>query len=79
MFGSVSGREGAVQLDTQLEAMIDTPRRATGRLAAKWKALLFMAGVLFLFPLALVPANWLSARGLLLIPKPQPVVLFFTS
>jgi len=38
-----------------------------------------MAGVLFLFPLALVPANWLSARGLLLIPKPQPVVLFFTS
>jgi hypothetical protein len=34
-------------------------------LAAKWKALLFMAGVLFLFPLALVPANWLSARGLL--------------
>ncbi|MFI5183740.1 MAG: type II CAAX prenyl endopeptidase Rce1 family protein [Vicinamibacteria bacterium] len=34
-------------------------------MAAKWKALLFMAGVLILFPLALVPANWLSARGLL--------------
>jgi membrane protease YdiL (CAAX protease family) len=62
----------------ELEAMIDTPsqepaapghlpgpRHATGGLAAKWKALLFMAGVLFLFPLALVPANWLSARGLL--------------
>ncbi len=41
------------------------PRHATGGLAAKWKAFLFMAGVLFLFPLALVPANWLSARGLL--------------
>jgi membrane protease YdiL (CAAX protease family) len=41
------------------------PRHATGGLAAKWKALLFMAGVLLLFPLALVPANWLSARGLL--------------
>src|SRR5262245_57941419 len=38
-------------------------RYATGGLAAKWQALLFMAG--FLFPLALVPANWLSARGLL--------------
>ena len=50
--------------------MIDTPsqepvapmhlpglRDATGRLAAKWKALLFMAGVLLLFPWALVPAN----------------------
>ena len=62
----------------QLEAMIDTPsqepaapghlpgpRQATGGLAAKWKALLFMVGVLFLFPLALVPTNWLSARGLL--------------
>ncbi|MEQ1730952.1 MAG: hypothetical protein ABL982_21495, partial [Vicinamibacterales bacterium] len=24
-----------------------------------------MVGVLFLFPLALVPTNWLSARGLL--------------
>lgn len=35
------------------------------RLAAKWKALLFMVGVLSLFPLALLPANWLSARGLL--------------
>src|SRR4051812_16415584 len=41
------------------------PRHATGGLAAKWKALLFMAGVLLLFPLALVPANGLSARGLL--------------
>src|SRR4051794_20836938 len=29
------------------------PRPATGGVAAKWKALLFMAGVLFLFPLAL--------------------------
>ena len=60
----------------RFEAMIDAPSRepaapghipdprdATG-LAAKWKALLFMAGVLFLFPLTLVPANWLSARGL---------------
>lgn len=37
----------------------------TGGLAAKWKALLFMVGVLLLFPLALSPANWLSARGLL--------------
>src|SRR3954465_6302820 len=41
------------------------PRHATRRLAAKWKASLFMAGVLFLFPLALLPVNWLSARGLL--------------
>jgi hypothetical protein len=41
------------------------PRDATGRLAAKWKALLFMVGVLMLFPLALAPANWLSSRGLL--------------
>ena len=39
------------------------PRHARGGLAAKWKALLFMAGVLFLFPLALIPTNWLSARG----------------
>src|SRR4030095_13626490 len=65
-------------LKGQLEAMIDTPsqepaapghppgpRHATGGLAAEWKSLLFMAGVLFLLPLALVPANWLSARGLL--------------
>jgi membrane protease YdiL (CAAX protease family) len=37
-------------------------------LAAKWKALLFMVGVLVLFPLALDPANWLSARGLLQEP-----------
>lgn len=44
---------------------LPSPRHATGGLAAKWKALLFMAGVLFLFPLTLVPANWLSARGLL--------------
>jgi hypothetical protein len=73
-------RHPRVQLSSahQLEAMIDTPsqepaapghlpgpRHATGGLAAKWKALLFMAGVLFLFPLALVPTNWLSARGLL--------------
>ena len=41
------------------------PRDATGGLAAKWKALLFMVGVLMLFPLSLFPANWLSARGLL--------------
>jgi membrane protease YdiL (CAAX protease family) len=41
------------------------PRHATRRLAAKWKALLFMVGVLLLFPLALVPVNWLRARGLL--------------
>jgi uncharacterized protein len=41
------------------------PRHATGGLAAKWKALLFMVGVLLLFPLVLVPANWLRARGLL--------------
>lgn len=41
------------------------PRDATRGLAAKWKALLFMVGVLLLFPLALVPANWLRARGLL--------------
>lgn len=34
-------------------------------MAAKWKALLFMVGVLLLFPLSLLPANWLSARGLL--------------
>jgi membrane protease YdiL (CAAX protease family) len=38
------------------------PRHAKG-LAAKWKALLFMAWVLFLFPLSLVPANWLTAHG----------------
>ncbi len=44
------------------------PRHATGKLAAKWKALLFMVGVLLLFPLALIPANWLSARGLLQEP-----------
>lgn len=62
----------------QSEAIIDTPsrklaapgdrpdpRHAAGGLPAKWKAFLFMAGVLLLFPLALVPANWLSARGLL--------------
>lgn len=41
------------------------PRPATGGLAAKWKALLFMVCVLLLFPLSLFPANWLSARGLL--------------
>lgn len=70
--------EGAVKLAIRLEAMINTPsqepaapehlprpRHATGGLAAKWKALLFMAGVLLLFPLSLFPANWLSARGLL--------------
>src|SRR3954469_22335066 len=58
--------------------MIDTPseepaapgqipgtRHATRGLAAKWKALLCMGGVLLLFPLALLPVNWLSARGLL--------------
>jgi membrane protease YdiL (CAAX protease family) len=58
--------------------MIDTPsqkpaapgdrpglRLAAGGLPAKWKAFLFVTGVLLLFPLALVPANWLSARGLL--------------
>jgi len=45
--------------------VLPDPRHATDGLAAKWKALLFMAGVLFLFPLALAPANWLSARGLL--------------
>jgi hypothetical protein len=63
---------------SQLDAMFNTasqepaapghlpdPRPATGGVAAKWKALLFMAGVLFLFPLALGPVNWLSARGLL--------------
>lgn len=38
---------------------------SAGGLAAKWKAFLFMAGVLVLFPVALIPANWLSARGLL--------------
>lgn len=48
-------------------APVDLPgsTHATGEWPAKWKALLFMAGVLLLFPLALVPANWLSARGLL--------------
>ena len=61
---------------SELEAMFNTPsqepaaprhlpdpRDATKGLAAKWKALLFMVGVLLLLPLALVPANWLSARG----------------
>jgi hypothetical protein len=33
------------------------PRPATGGVAAKWKALLFMAGVLFPFPLALIPVG----------------------
>ena len=41
------------------------PQHATGGLAAKWKAFLFMAGVLLLFPLTLGPTNWLSERGLL--------------
>jgi membrane protease YdiL (CAAX protease family) len=41
------------------------PRDATGGLAAKWRALLFMVGVLVLLPLSLSPANWLSAHGLL--------------
>ena len=44
------------------------PRNARGGLAAKWKALLFMVGVLLLFPLTLVPTNWLSAGGLLQEP-----------
>jgi uncharacterized protein len=41
------------------------PRHASAGLPAKWKAFLFMAGVLLLFPLALIPTNWLSERGLL--------------
>jgi uncharacterized protein len=49
----VSGPEG-VQAAIEFESV-----------AAKWKALLFMAGVLLLIPLAQVPANWLTARGLL--------------
>ncbi|MEZ5288409.1 MAG: hypothetical protein R2712_27105 [Vicinamibacterales bacterium] len=47
---------------------LPVPRSATMGVAAKWKALLFMAGVLVLFPVALIPANWLSARGLLQEP-----------
>src|SRR3954465_16025341 len=40
------------------------PLHAREGLAAKWRAFLFIAGFLFLFPWALVPANWLFARGL---------------
>src|SRR4051812_27650008 len=76
--GSDTRRRSCARHITQLDAMFNTPsqesaapghlpdpRPATGGVAAKWKALLFMAGGVFLFPPPPVPTNWLSARGLL--------------
>src|SRR5687767_5284493 len=37
-------------------------------LHAKWRALLFVAGLVLAMEATLVPVNWLSARGLLSYP-----------